>query len=118
MKIPSIATTYYSEHGHTKQATVMLQRFLEAKELLVHNVPGEDAETQWQQLYDANAITFGCPTLFGNVSATFKAFREKTGKFCYKQLWKDKLAAGFTVPQPSSAISCTLYGAIDILCIT
>ena len=51
MKVPSIATTYYSAHGHTKQATVMLQRFFEAKELLVHNVPGEDAETQWQQLY-------------------------------------------------------------------
>jgi multimeric flavodoxin WrbA len=118
MKLPSIAITNHSEHGHTKQAAVMLQRFLEAKELLVHIVPVEDAETHWQQLHDADAIIFGCPTLFRNVSATFKAFREKTGKFCYKQLWKDKLAAGFTVPQPSSAISCTLYGAIDILCIT
>jgi beta-galactosidase len=102
MKIPSIAITYHSEHGHTKQAAVMLQRFLEAKELLVHNVPVEEAETHWQQLHNADAIIFGCPTLFGNVSATFKAFMEKTGAFWYKQLWKDKLAAGFTV---SSTVS-------------
>jgi multimeric flavodoxin WrbA len=102
MKIPSIAITYHSEHGHTKQAAVMLQRFLEAKELSVHNVPVEEAEKHWQQLHNADAIIFGCPTLFGNVSATFKAFMEKTGAFWYKQLWKDKLAAGFTV---SSTVS-------------
>jgi flavodoxin len=102
MKIPSIAITYLSEHGHTKQAAVMLQRFLEAKELSVDIVPVEEVDTYWQQLHNADAIIFGCPKLFGNVSATFKALMEKTGAFWYKQLWKDKLAAGFTV---SSTVS-------------
>lgn len=46
----------------------------------------------------ADAVIFGSPTFMGTVSAQFKAFADATSdQYWSKQLWADKLAAGFTV---------------------
>jgi multimeric flavodoxin WrbA len=68
-------------------------------------------------LHESDTIIFGCPTYFGNVSAEFKRFMEETGKFWYKQLWKDKLAAAFTLSSTTNGdklntlISLSLFAA-------
>jgi NAD(P)H dehydrogenase (quinone) len=56
-----------------------------------------EAKNNFEQLHQADTLIFGCPTYMGTISAEFKAFMESTGKFWYKQIWKDKLAAGFTI---------------------
>ncbi len=51
-----------------------------------------------QSIDQADAVIFGSPTFMGSVSAQFKAFADATaGEYWGKQLWADKIAAGFTV---------------------
>lgn len=51
----------------------------------------------WDELAQATAIVFGCPTSMGSGSAAFKVFMEETFYTRWRNLqWKDKLAAGFT----------------------
>ena len=51
-----------------------------------------------QCIDQADAVIFGSPTFMGSVSAQFKAFADATaGEYWGKQLWADKIAAGFTV---------------------
>jgi len=58
----------------------------------------DDVEENWDHLHSADAIIFGSPTYIGSVSANFKAFIEKlAGDVWLKRMWKNKLAAGFTV---------------------
>ena len=46
----------------------------------------------------ADGVIFGSPTFMGSVSAQFKAFADATaGDRWAKQIWSDKVAAGFTV---------------------
>jgi NAD(P)H dehydrogenase (quinone) len=54
-------------------------------------------EIDWQLLQGSDAIIFGSPTFMGNVSAQFKSFMDQTGDFWLEQLWKNKIAAGFTI---------------------
>ena len=54
------------------------------------------------KLHQADTLIFGCPTYMGTISAEFKTFMESTGKFWYKQIWKNKLAAGFTTSSTSN----------------
>ncbi|KAA2266480.1 flavodoxin family protein [Solihabitans fulvus] len=53
-------------------------------------------ESHWATLDAADAIVFGSPTYFGNVSAGFQAFAEATSKRLTVGAWRDKVAAGFT----------------------
>lgn len=50
----------------------------------------------WDLLEDAEGIIFGCPTIMGGPSWQFKKFCDATREFREKDLWRDKLAAGFT----------------------
>lgn len=51
-----------------------------------------------QSIDQADAVIFGSPTFMGTVSAQFKAFADATSdEYWGKQLWADKIAAGFTV---------------------
>ena len=56
------------------------------------NVP----DATWDPLAAADAIIFGAPTYMGSVSWQFKKFADTSSKPWFSQLWKDKLAAGFT----------------------
>jgi NAD(P)H dehydrogenase (quinone) len=58
-------------------------------------MPAEASPTG-RQLDAADAIIFGAPTYMGSVSAPFKTFMDQTSRQWLNQVWKDKLAAGFT----------------------
>jgi NAD(P)H dehydrogenase (quinone) len=88
---------YHSNHGHTEQVAKLLAASMRSDDSKVHLIHVSEVSENWQLLHDSDTIVFGCPTLFGNVSAKFKEFMEETGAFWYKQLWKNKLAAAFTV---------------------
>jgi NAD(P)H dehydrogenase (quinone) len=47
-------------------------------------------------LNQADAIVFGSPTYMGGVAAQFKAFVDGVSSAWAQQLWKDKIAGGFT----------------------
>jgi NAD(P)H dehydrogenase (quinone) len=53
-------------------------------------------DVQWDQIYQADAIIFECPTYMGSTSAEFKKFMEASLKRWMQQTWKNKIAAGFT----------------------
>lgn len=91
-----IAIVYHSGYGHTKVVAERISKG--ARQILpeVELLTSKEAINQSQLLQEADTIVFGSPTYFGNVSAEFKLFMESTGSAWAKQLWKDKLAAGFT----------------------
>ena len=97
MQTATISIVYHSRFGHTKQAVKLLANSLRLGEATVHVFSVHEAEAYWQHLQASDTTMFGCPTLFGNMSAAFKAFMEETEPFLYRQLWKNKLAAAFTV---------------------
>lgn len=92
-----VAVAYHSSYGHTAAVAQSVKEGVE-------RVPGVEAvlvnvteiEDKWDILHSADAIIFGCPTYIGSASAEFKKFIEATSAFWVQQLWKDKLAAGFT----------------------
>lgn len=112
-----ISIVYHSGQGHTKQIAEILAENLQSDLSRVHLIKVEDAKEQFDLLNQSDTIVFGCPTYFGNVSAGFKQFMELTGGFWYNQVWKDKLAAGFTVSSTRSGdklntlISLSLFAA-------
>jgi multimeric flavodoxin WrbA len=97
MQTAIISIIYHSRLGHTKQAAELLASFLHTRQVIVHIINVDDVKERWQELLDSDTLVFGCPTSFGSVSAGFKAFMEATETFLYKQLWRNKLAAAFTV---------------------
>lgn len=91
-----IAIVYHSGYGHTK---VVAERILKGASPIVPDVQlltSKEAIKRSHFLQEADTIVFGSPTYFGNVSAEFKLFMESTAGTWARQLWKDKLAAGFT----------------------
>ena len=112
-----ISIVYHSGQGHTKQIAEILEENMQSELSLVHLIDVEDAKNKFDILNRSDTIVFGCPTYFGNVSAGFKQFMELTGGFWYNQVWKDKLAAGFTVSSTRSGdklntlISLSLFAA-------
>ncbi|CAN5657815.1 flavodoxin family protein [soil metagenome] len=92
-----ISVVYHSSKGHTGQLAAVLAEQMTTYYTQVHLLSVEEAVTNLELLHNSDTIVFGCPTYFGNVSAAFKQFMESSGKFWYKQLWKNKLAAGFTI---------------------
>lgn len=56
----------------------------------------EDAAANLDELDQADAITFGCPTYMGNMSAGMKSFIEAAAKKWFTLAWKDKIAGAFT----------------------
>lgn len=53
-------------------------------------------EAMMATLNSADAIVFGSPTYMGGVAAQFKAFVDGASSAWAQQLWKDKIAGGFT----------------------
>jgi NAD(P)H dehydrogenase (quinone) len=91
-----VTIIYYSSFGHTKIVAENIAAG--AKEITneVTVLSTAEAIENLELLHASKALVFGSPTYFGGVAAEFKKFMEATGKFWYQQLWKDKLAAGFT----------------------
>ncbi len=92
-----VAIAYHSSYGHTAAVAQSVKEGVErvqGVEAFLVNVT--EIEGKWDILHSADAIIFGCPTYIGSASAEFKKFIEATSAFWGQQLWKDKLAAGFT----------------------
>jgi NAD(P)H dehydrogenase (quinone) len=91
-----ITIIYHSGFGHTK---VVAKRIAHGARKILPDVillTSKVATEQLHLLQESDTLVFGSPTYFGNVSAEFKLFMESTGSVWAKQLWKNKLAAGFT----------------------
>ena len=90
-----IAIVFHSGYGHTQR---MAQAVAEgaAGELITIDAEGNLTEGQWATLAAADAIIFGSPTYMGSVSWQFKKFADASSKPWFTQVWKDKIAAGFT----------------------
>ena len=89
--MPKIVVVYHSGSGHTAQLVKAVAKGAAATLLSVEELHGDFAA-----LTAADGIIFGCPTYMGGPSAQFKTFIDACSKIWYQQLWKDKLAAGFT----------------------
>lgn len=96
-----VAMIYFSGYGHTaKQAEALLGglRSVEGAQAqaLVIDKEGNIADKDWETLHVARAIVFGSPTYMGGPAWQFKKFADASSKPWMKELWKNKLAAGFT----------------------
>ena len=91
-----VVIIYHSSYGHTK---IVAERIAQGVGKILADVQllnTKEAMSNLDMLHTADTLVFGSPTYFGNVAAEFKQFMESTGSIWSKQLWKDKLAAGFT----------------------
>ncbi|MES2106051.1 MAG: flavodoxin family protein [Pseudomonadota bacterium] len=95
-----VAIVYFSGYGHTTKAAEAVKAGIiatdTAAELIQIDAEGNIPEAAWNTLAAADAIVFGSPTYMGTVSWQFKKFADASSKPWYSQVWKDKLAAGFT----------------------
>jgi multimeric flavodoxin WrbA len=92
----SLAIIYHSNFGHTRLVAEAIHQGgqqVTPDSLLLSS---SEAIAHIDLLHQAGGIIFGSPTYFGSVSAEFKRFMEFTGSFWGKQLWRNKIAAGFT----------------------
>jgi NAD(P)H dehydrogenase (quinone) len=90
-----IVIVYHSGYGHTKKVAEAVAEG-SGGSLLAIDAEGNLPEGGWEQLAAAKAIVFGSPTYMGSVSWQFKKFADASSKPWFTQVWKDKLAAGFT----------------------
>jgi NAD(P)H dehydrogenase (quinone) len=97
----TVIVLYYSGYGHTaRQATAVQQGASQAAgataELMAIDAEGNLPDGGWEKLAAANAIIMGSPTYMGSVSWQFKKFADASSKPWFGQVWKDKIAGGFT----------------------
>ena len=94
-----IAVIYHSGYGHTKKQAEAVHAgaaSVAEAELIAIDAEGNISEAAWASLAAADAIIFGSPTYMGSVSWQFKKFADASSKPWSTQVWKDKIAAGFT----------------------
>lgn len=93
-----IAVVHHSGFGHTAaMARAVAEGAAEVEGAVVESFDVGEAPYPFEDLAQADAIIFGCPTYMGSASAPFKAFMDASSKPAYLPLaWKDKVAAGFT----------------------
>ena len=91
----NIVIVYHSGYGHTKKVAEAVAEG-SGGTLLAIDAEGNLPEGGWEQLAAAKAIVFGSPTYMGTVSWQFKKFADASSKPWFTQVWKNKLAAGFT----------------------
>ena len=95
MNNPNIVIVYHSGYGHTaKVAEAVAQG--SGGTLLRIDAEGNLPEGGWEQIAAAAAVIFGSPTYMGGVSWQFKKFADASSKPWYSQVWRNKIAAGFT----------------------
>jgi NAD(P)H dehydrogenase (quinone) len=101
-----VSIVYQSGAGHTRVLADAIAKGSQAvpnTQVHILEIRGEDViEGRWnnpemmQIMEGSDAIVFGATTYMGSVSAIYKAFLEKAFDAWKDQLWKDKIAAGFT----------------------
>lgn len=102
----NIAIVYFSGTGHThlmaESIAIGAQTITDTKIQLLRITGEQIVNGRWKDeaivatLNSADAIVFGSPTYMGGVAAQFKAFVDGVSSVWAQQLWKDKIAGGFT----------------------
>ncbi|MFM2431689.1 MAG: hypothetical protein RLZZ511_2902 [Cyanobacteriota bacterium] len=102
----TVAIIYFSGSGHTHlMAEAIAAGIAKTPEVTTQllRITGDQIDKgRWksdefmQVLNQADAIVFGTPTYMGGVAAQFKAFVDGASSAWAQQLWKDKIAGGFT----------------------
>ena len=90
-----IVIVFHSGYGHTAKVAEAVAS-TSGGQLLAIDAEGNLPEGGWEALAAAKLIAFGSPTYMGMASWQFKKFADASSKPWYSQVWKDKLAAGFT----------------------
>jgi multimeric flavodoxin WrbA len=95
---PVVSIAYHSGFGHTAVLAEAVRDGVTTAGATAHLINVEAiSEEQWNLLDASDAIVFGSPTYMGTASAVFHAFAEASSKRWFNQVWKDKIAAGFTI---------------------
>ncbi|WP_373545803.1 flavodoxin family protein [Chamaesiphon sp.] len=120
----NIAVIYFSGTGHTHlmadAVATGVQTIPDTKVQLLRITGEQIVNGRWKDeamvtsLNSADAIIFGSPTYMGGVAAQFKAFVDYASSIWAQQLWKDKIAGGFT---HSSSLSGDKQGTLLYLAI-
>ena len=97
----NFAIIFHSGYGHTKRLAKTIYETAVAEDgvnahLIEISEDGEISDKAWETLDDADLILFGSPTYMGMASWQFKKFADASSKRWFDDVWKDKLAAGFT----------------------
>ncbi|MFE7541867.1 flavodoxin family protein [Streptomyces platensis] len=94
----SVVIAYHSGYGHTtRMAEAVRDGAASVTGTTVELLPVDAlTEEHWATLDAAHAIVFGSPTYMGSASPAFHTFAHDTSGRWYTQVWKDKVAAGFT----------------------
>lgn len=97
----NVSILYFSGYGHTaKQAEAVHKGAASVAstnaQLIAISKEGDITDADWSALEGSDAIIFGAPTYMGGPAWQFKKFADASSKPWFKQLWKDKIAAGFT----------------------
>jgi multimeric flavodoxin WrbA len=104
-KMPRVAIVFHTVTGHTAQTARAIGEGVadagaEPVLLAIHGrdiVEGRyDNPAVLSAVDGASAVVFGAPTFMGGPSAQFKAFADASSDRWERQLWRNKLAAGFT----------------------
>ncbi len=94
-----IVIVYHSGYGHTRKQAEAVHSgaaSVAPAELIAIDAQGDLPAGAWDTLAAAEAIIFGSPTYMGGASWQFKKFADASSKPWFSQVWKDKIAAGFT----------------------
>ena len=89
------AVVYHSGYGHTQRMAAAVADGAGAA-LVAIDADGNLTDDAWNTLARADAILFGSPTYMGGPSWQFKKVADASSKPWFAQIWKDKIAAGFT----------------------
>src|SRR5271166_4891484 len=93
----NVFVVYHSGFGHTKLQAEAVHRGAASVEGIKAEIrTSEEASANLDELDQADAIIFGCPTYMGNISAEMKKFLEIAAKKWFTLSWKDKIAGAFT----------------------
>ncbi|MCP9757975.1 flavodoxin family protein [Aquitalea sp. S1-19] len=99
--MPKLAIVYHSGYGHTAKLAEAVAAGAASVAgidlaLLALDAQGELSDEAWTRLDGMDGIIFGSPTYMGGASWQFKKFADTSSRRWFGQVWKDKLAAGFT----------------------
>jgi len=92
-----IIVVYHSGFGHTKLQAESVHKGASSVDGIESSLlTTAEAIERMDELDEADAIIFGCPTYMGNMSAEMKRFLEEAVKKWFTLSWKDKVAGAFT----------------------
>lgn len=94
---PVVSIAYHSGYGHTAVVAEAVRSGAVEAGATVHLIAVDAIDdAQWALLDASDAIVFGSPTYMGTASGAFHVFAEATSKRWFGDVWRDKIAAGFT----------------------